>query len=496
VRRKPAPRFDRPHRFSNVAKPEFDLAVIGGGAGGLVVAAGGAKLGAKVALIEKDRLGGDCLWHGCVPSKTLLKSARVAHTMRHASRWAIASADPKPDLAGVMERVADVVAGIAVHDSPERFRSLGVDVIHGSGRFTSPGVFEVNGRAITARHFVLASGSRPAIPPIAGLAYVPYLTNQTVFALREPVPRLIIVGAGPVGSEMAQAFRRLGSDVIVVDMANKILPREDADVAAVVQRQLEAEGVRYRLGISVGGVMPGDPQAGRIRMTLRTANGAVEQLAATHLMLAAGRVPNVEDLGLSAAGVHLVAGRIAVNEVLATTNPRIHVVGDVAGTFPFTHVAEHHAGIVLRQTLFRMSWSKPSTVIPWCTYTDPELARVGLSETEARRHGIEYRVYRFPFSDIDRARAEGETEGFAKLVTDRRGLLLGAAIVGADAGELIAECVLAIGKRMNVDDISAAIHAYPTRSQIARRAADERRNDALTPSSRGWMRRLFGLRGA
>ncbi|MDQ2916739.1 MAG: FAD-dependent oxidoreductase [Pseudomonadota bacterium] len=478
-----------------MAKPEFDLAVIGGGAGGLVVAAGGAKLGAKVALIEKDRLGGDCLWHGCVPSKTLLKSARVAHTMRHANRWALASVDPKPDLARVMERVAGVVAGIAAHDSPERFRSLGVDVIHGSGRFISPTAFDVNGRTITAKHFVLATGSRPAIPPIAGLADVPYLTNQTVFALREPVPRLIIAGAGPIGSEMAQAFRRLGSDVIVVDMANKILPREDADVAAVVQRQLEAEGVRYHLGISVGGVMPGDPHAGRIRMTLRTANGAVEQLTATHLMLAAGRVPNVEGLGLDAAGVHLDAGGIAVDAVLATTNPRIHVVGDIAGTFQFAHVAEHHAGIVLRQTLFRMSWSKPSPVVPWCTYTDPELARVGLSEAEARRHGIEYRVYRFPFDDVDRARAEGETEGFAKLVTDRHGRLLGAAIVGADAGELIAECVLAIGKQMSVDDLSAAIHAYPTRSQVARRAADERRKEALTPSSRAWMRRIFGLRG-
>jgi len=479
-----------------VVKPEFDLAVIGGGAGGLVVAAGGARLGAKIALIEKDRLGGDCLWHGCVPSKTLLKSARVAHAMRHADRWALAPADPKPDLARVMTHVAGVVAGIALHDSPERFRSLGVDVIQGSGRFVSPTAFEVDGRTITAKHFVIATGSRPAIPPIAGLAHVPYLTNQTVFALREPVPRLIIVGAGPIGSEMAQAFRRLGSEVIVVDMANKILPREDADVAAVVQRQLEAEGVRYRLGISVGGVMPGHPHAGRIRMTLRTANGAVEQLAASHLMLAAGRLPNIEGLGLDAAGVHADNGRIVADDVLTTTNPRIHVVGDVAGTYPFTHVAEHHAGIVLRQTLFRMSWAKPSTVVPWCTYTDPELARVGLSEAEARRHGIEHRIYRFPFDDVDRARAEGETEGFAKLVTDRRGRLLGAAIVGADAGELIAECVLAIGKRMKVDDISAAIHAYPTRSQIARRAADERRKAALTPSSRAWMRRVFGLRGA
>jgi pyruvate/2-oxoglutarate dehydrogenase complex dihydrolipoamide dehydrogenase (E3) component len=474
---------------------EFDLAVIGGGAGGLVVAAGGAKLGAKVALIEKDRLGGDCLWHGCVPSKTLIKSARVAHTMRHADRWALSPADPKPDLARVMERVAGVVAGIAAHDSPERFRAMGIDVIHGSGKFVSPGAFTVDGRTITAKNFVLATGSRPAIPPIAGLAYVPYLTNETVFALREPVAHLIIVGAGPIGSEMAQAFRRLGSAVTVVDMAGKILPREDADVAAVVQRRLEAEGVRYRLGISVGGVTPGEAHAGRIRMTVRTANGAVEQIAASHLMIAAGRVPNIDGLGLDAAGVRVENGRIAVDDVLGTTNPRVHVVGDVAGAHPFTHVAEHHAGVILRQTLFRMRWTRPSAVVPWCTYTDPELARVGLSETDARAHGIVHRVYRFPFEDVDRARADGETEGFAKLVTDPRGRLLGAAIVGADAGELIAECVLAIEKRMKAADLSAAIHTYPTRSQIARRAADQRRKESLTPASRTWMRRLFSLRG-
>jgi pyruvate/2-oxoglutarate dehydrogenase complex dihydrolipoamide dehydrogenase (E3) component len=316
-----------------------------------------------------------------------------------------------------------------------------------------------------------------------------------VFDLREPVPRLIIIGAGPVGCEMAQAFRRLGSDVLVVDMANRILPREDADVAAVVQRQLEAEGVRYRLGITVGGVTPGDPHAGRVRMTLRTANGAVEQLAATHLMLAAGRIPNVEGLGLDAAGVHVDNGNVIVDDVLTTTNPRIHVIGDVAGKFPFTHMAEHQAGVVLSQTILGKSWTKPSLVVPWCTYTDPELARVGLSETDARRHGLEHCVYRYPFLDVDRARAEGETEGFAKLVSDKRGHLLGAAIVGADAGELIAECVLAIDKGLKVDDISSAIHAYPTRSQVARRAADERRNEAMrSPHRRG--RRMFGLRRA
>ena len=477
--------------------PEFDLAIIGAGAAGLAVASGGARVGAKVALIEKRKIGGDCLWHGCVPSKALLKCARVAHAMRHADRWGLAPTDPKPDLARVMAHVDAIVHDVAKPETPERFRAMGVEVIEGEGRFTSPETFEVNNRTITAKHFVIATGSRAAIPPIAGLNYVPYLTNGTVFSLREPVQHLIIVGAGPVGSEMAQAFRRLGSAVTVVDMANRILPREDADVANVVQQQLEAEGVRYRLGITVGGVKQGDPQAGRIRMTLRTANGSVEQLAASHLLLAAGRVPNIEGLDLEAAGVRVENGQIVTDESLYTTNPSIHAIGDVAGGHPpFTHVAEHHAGIVLRQTLFHVRWAKPSTIVPWCTYTDPELARVGLSETDARTHGIEHRAYRYAFSEIHRARIEGEAEGFAKLVTDPRGRLLGAAIVGADAGELIAECVLAINNGMKAEDILEAIHTYPTRSQITRRAANQRRRESLTAAARARMQRLFGLRGA
>ena len=473
-----------------------DICVIGAGAGGLSVAAAAAVFGVPVVLIEKGRLGGECLYTGCVPSKALIAAAKRAHGIAEAEAFGVSAGPATVDFAKVRRRVHDVIAAIAPNDSKERFTGLGVRVIEAAARFKDRAtVVAGDGTEIKARRFVIATGSSPSLPPIPGLHAVPYLTNETVFALREPVAHLIIVGAGPIGSEMAQAFRRLGSAVTVVDMAGKILPREDADVAAVVQRRLEAEGVRYRLGISVGGVTPGEAHAGRIRMTVRTANGAVEQIAASHLMIAAGRVPNIDGLGLDAAGVRVENGRIAVDDVLGTTNPRVHVVGDVAGAHPFTHVAEHHAGVILRQTLFRMRWTRPSAVVPWCTYTDPELARVGLSETDARAHGIVHRVYRFPFEDVDRARADGETEGFAKLVTDPRGRLLGAAIVGADAGELIAECVLAIEKRMKAADLSAAIHTYPTRSQIARRAADQRRKESLTPASRTWMRRLFSLRG-
>ncbi len=475
-----------------MAKPEFDLAVIGGGAGGLVVAAGGAALGAKVALVEKHKLGGDCLWYGCVPSKTLLKSARIAHEMRHADRWALDPASPQPDLARVMERVAGVIRSIEPNDSPERFRGLGVDVIFGAGRFVGPDAFEIDGRRLTAKAFVIATGSRPAVPKIAGLDATPYLTNETLFDLREPVPSLLIAGAGPIGCEMAQAFRRLGSEVTVVDMAPQFLPREDSDLALVVARALVAEGVRHRLGATITGC---SGRKGDVRMALRGADGAPEELAGSHLLLALGRAANVEALGLEAAGVAVERGRIVANAGLRTTNPDVYAIGDAAGGHQFTHLAEHHAGIVLRQAIFRMRWAKASAVVPWCTFTDPELARVGLSESEAKARGVAHRVYRFPFDDIDRARTEGETDGMAKIVTSPKGKLLGAAIVGPHAGELIAEYVMAIAKGMNAKDLTGIIHAYPTLAQINRRVADQRLKEGLTPTAKTWIRRLFRLQG-
>ncbi|MFO1324695.1 MAG: mercuric reductase [Burkholderiales bacterium] len=475
-----------------MARPEFDIVVIGGGSGGLVVAAGGSTLGAKVALVERHRMGGDCLWYGCVPSKSLIASARVAWQMRNAQRWALAPADPRPDLARVMERVRGVIAQIEPFDSPERFRGLGVDVIFGEGRFVAPDAFEVGGRRLTATTFVIATGSRPAIPPIPGLDAVRYLTNETVFDLREPVPSLAVIGSGPIGCELAQAFRRLGSDVTVVDMASRVLPREDPDVAAVVQRQLVDEGVRFHFDATIARVAA---RAGAIDVVVRGKDGAEATVAATHLLVAAGRRLNTEGLGLDAAGIALQDGRIVVDDRLRTSRPHIYVVGDVAGGHQFTHLAEHHAGIVLRHAIFRMRWAKPSPVLPWCTYTDPELARVGLSETEAQQQGLRHAVYRFPFDEIDRARAEGETDGFAKVLTDPRGKLIGAAVVGPRAGELIAEFALALTRGMAAKDISAVIHAYPTLASIARRATDQRLKEGLTPTAKRWIKRIFRLQG-
>ncbi|MEO8506629.1 MAG: mercuric reductase [Betaproteobacteria bacterium] len=473
-------------------QPEFDLVVIGGGSGGLVVAAGGSTLGAKIALVERHKLGGDCLWYGCVPSKALLKSARIAYQMRHAQHWALAPADPQPDLARVMERVRDVIGQIEPNDSPERFRELGVDVIFGDGRFVAPDTFVVGDRRLTARSFVIATGSRPAVPPIPGLASTPYLTNETVFDLREPVPSLLVIGSGPIGCELAQAFRRLGSAVTVVDIAASALAREDADVAAVVHRQLVGEGIRFHFETTIANVGGG---AGALEVTVRGKDGAERVLRASHLLVAAGRRLNTEGLGLEEAGVAMNGDRIVVDDRLRTSQRHIYVVGDVAGGYQFTHLAEHHAGVVLRHAIFRLWWTKPSPILPWCTFTDPELARVGLSETEARQKGIAHRIYRFAFDDIDRARAEGETEGFAKIVTDPRGKLLGAAIVGPHAGELIAEYTLALAKGMAAKDISAVIHTYPTLASIGRRVADQRMKEGLTPTAKTWIKRIFRLRG-
>ena len=476
-----------------MAKPEFDIVVIGGGAGGLVVAAGGSALGAKVAMVEKHRLGGDCLWYGCVPSKSLLKSARIAYQMQHADRWAIPPAMPQVDLARVMERVRSVIASIEPNDSPERFRGLGVDVIFGEGRFVSPEALVVNGRTLTARSFVIATGSRPGIPPIPGIKDTPHLTNETLFDLREPVPSLLVVGGGPIGCELAQALARLGSKVTIVDIAPRILPREDADLAAVVDLQLQADGITRHFETTIAGV---SGTKGAITARLKAKDGTEHAVATTHLLVAAGRLANTEGLGLDAAGVRVDGPRIVVDDRLRTTNAHIYVLGDVAGGYQFTHVAEHHAGIVLRQAIFKMWWTKPSTLVPWCTFTDPELARVGLSETEAQQRNIPHRVYRFPFDDIDRARAESETEGFAKIVTDPKGQLLGAAIVGSHAGELIAEYALALSKGMRAKDISAVIHTYPTWAMINRRVADQRMKEGLTPRSKAWIKRIFGLQGA
>lgn len=471
---------------------QFDLCIIGGGAAGLVVAAGGAGLGAKVVLIEKNRLGGDCLWTGCVPSKALLHSARVAHTVRTARQAAITVAAPAVALPDVMARVRAVIATLEPHDSPERFAAMGVEIVTGSGCFSGPDRFEVNGRTISARHFVLATGSRPQIPAIPGLASTPYLTHETLFDLREPVAKLLIIGAGPIGIEMAQAFRRLGSEVVVLAGGEQILPREDGDLAAVIEQQLLGEGVQLAVGVSIREV---SGEIGHVQITYSDRNGTQHRVEGSHVLIATGRQPNIEALDLERAGVAVAEGRLVLDGRLRTQNRRILACGDVAGPFLFTHMAEHQAGIVLRNTLFRLPSRTETRAVPWCTFTDPELARVGLSEREAHAQSIPHRVYTFDFGSLDRAVTDGLGQGRAKLITTPRGKILGAAIAGAGAGELIHEYVLALHKNLTVHDLAGTIHIYPTLAQINRRLAEQRLKAGLTPAIKRWIQRLFRLRG-
>ncbi|MGH8750096.1 MAG: dihydrolipoyl dehydrogenase family protein [Burkholderiales bacterium] len=473
--------------------PEFDLCVIGGGAAGLVVAAGGATLGAKVALVEKHALGGDCLHYGCVPSKTLLASAKAAHIMRSAQRFGLTPHTPDIGLDAVMRRVAGVIKSIEPNDSPERFRGLGVEVIFGAGKFTDANTFEVNDRALTAKKFVIATGSRPALPPLPGLDTIPYLTNETVFSLRDNVASLLVLGAGPIGLELAQGFCRLGSRVSVVDLAPQALPAEDADLAQVIVKQMSQEGVEFYLSATPLRV---ENHAGGIRLILKDAAGAEKNIVASRLLVATGRRANVENLGLEIAGVAVEKGMAVTDARLRTSNARIYACGDVATPYRFTHIAEHQAGIVLRNALFHLPAKIETRTLPWCTFTDPELARVGLSERDALKQSIAHEIYTFPFDDIDRARTDAEDAGFVKLVADPKGRLLGAAIAGPHAGELIHEYALALKKNLKLADISGLIHVYPTLSLINRRAADARIKAKFSPGAKKWMKRIFGLRGA
>lgn len=475
-----------------MARPEFDLCIIGGGSGGLTVAAGAAALGAKTVLVEKHRLGGECLWSGCVPSKALIHVAKVAHTVRHAARAGVAVQPPRVSVPAAMERVWQVIHQIEHHDRPERFRGMGIDVVFGVGHFTDPDGFQVGERVIRARKYVLATGSRPAVPPIPGLADLPYLTNETVWNLREEVPHLLVIGAGPIGLELAQCFARLGSKVDVVDLAPAVLPREDAELAGLVQECLAGEGVGFHLGVRVE---QADGAAGAVRLQIAPPNAAPYPLEGSHLLVATGRIANTDGLGLDAAGVRVEQGRPLLNRGLRTTNRRIYACGDVAGPYLFSHMAEHQGGVVLKGALFGLPAKTETRAVPWATFTDPELARVGLSEAEARAQGIACQVYEYSFAASDRAVADDAAYGKVKVVADMKARVLGATILGPAAGELIHEYVLAVSKRMRLGDVVGAIHVYPTLSQANRGAALGYLRGKMTPFTRMLMHRLFGLRG-
>ena len=443
-----------------------DLCVIGAGSGGLSVAAGASQMGASVALIERDRMGGDCLNVGCVPSKALIAAAGAAQAARGAARFGIRLAPPEIDFRAVHDHVHGVIAAIAPHDSVERFEALGVTVIQAHGRFTGPRTVVAGEHEIAARRFVIATGSSPAAPPIPGLDEVPHLTNETVFERTVLPSPLIVIGGGPIGLELAQAHRRLGAEVTVLEMFSA-LGKDDPELAAIVTARLRREGVDLREGVAVTRVSrDGDGVAVEI-----ADGGRAERLAAAQLLVAAGRRPNIDDLGLEAAGIERNPAGVTVDDRLRTTNRRVFAAGDAAGRFQFTHVAGYHAGVIIRNALFRIPAKVDDRAVPWVTYTDPELAHVGMTEAAARERAGDIRVLRFPFAENDRAQAERATDGLVKVIASKKGAVLGASIAGAHAGELIQGWILPVARGMHVKRVAGLILPYPTLGEANKRAA-------------------------
>ncbi len=443
-----------------------DVCVIGAGSGGLSVASGAAMLGAKVVLIEKHLMGGDCLNVGCVPSKALLAAARRAQAMREAQPFGVRSVEPEIDYAAVMDHVAEVIAAIAPVDSAARYRALGCEVIEAQARFLDPKTVEAGGRRVRARRFVIATGSRPGLPPIPGLGETPHLTNETLWSNRTRPDHLIVIGAGPIGVEMAQAHRRLGCRVTVLEGA-KALAKDDPEAAAIVLARLRREGVEIREGARIERV---DPAPGGVRVAL--AGG--EAVEGSHLLVAAGRKPNVEGLELEAAGVAFGPKGVTVDSRQRTNVKTIYAVGDVAGGPQFTHAAGYQAGIVIPNVLFRLPLKAGYAAFPWATYTDPELAHVGLTEAQAREQGVgDLRILRWPLIENDRARAEREHDGLIKVVARKNGRILGATIAGPHAGDLIHPWTLAIAQGLKLRAMAQTIAAYPTMAEISKRAAGQ-----------------------
>lgn len=479
---------DEPNRLPSKGEGKYNVVVIGAGTAGLVTAAGTAGLGGRVALVERHRMGGDCLNFGCVPSKALISSARAIHAIRRAADLGLRPQEPQFDFREVFARMRRRRARIAPHDSRERFEGLGVDVFGGEARFLSPHEVEVAGDAgrvrLRASNFVIAAGSRAAIPAIPGLAEVPHFTNETVFDdLHEKPESLLVLGGGPVGCELAQVFARLGVRVTLVQRAGQLLEREDPEVAALVATRLAAEGARVLLGAEAERFAP---DAAGLRASLRLADGAGEEISASAVLIAAGRVPNLETLNLDAAGVAYTPRGVTVNEYLQTSQPHIYAAGDVAGRHQFTHVADLHARTVVRNILLPFFKTKlDDSVVPRATFTDPEVAHAGLNETEAKGRGVTCDVFTQPFADLDRAIVSDEDAGFAKVLvakgTDR---ILGVTIVSARAGDLLHEFVLAMKYGIGLAKLSATVHAYPTFAEIARKLGDRYQRARLTPLAR------------
>ncbi len=461
---------------------KYNVVVIGAGTAGLVTAAGTAGLGGRVALIERNKMGGDCLNFGCVPSKALISSARLTQSIREAQKWGLKKQEPQFDFGEVFDRMRARRAKIAPNDSQERFESLGVDVFRGEAHFISPHEVEVDGQKLRAKNFVIATGSRARIPKIEGIDQVPYFTNETIFdELTDKPDSMIVLGGGPIGCELGQALSRLGVRISIVQRGAQLLPPEDPDVAEFMQQRFAAEGIDVRLNANATRV---SLQDGKITLEFR--EGA--SITADALLISIGRTPNLRALGLEAAGVEYDEHGVKANEYLQTSQPHIYAAGDITNRLKFTHTADFTARTVIRNILMPLPFLRQKmdlSVVPWCTYTEPEVAHVGLGEKAAREKNVEYDLFTVSLDEVDRAVLESEDVGFVKVLTKKGSdQILGVTLVGAHAGDLLPEFVLAMKQGVGLGAIASTIHAYPTFAELARKAGDKYSKTRLTPTAK------------
>lgn len=467
---------------------DYDLIVIGGGAAGLVAATGGVSLGATTALIEKNKLGGDCTWFGCVPSKTLLKSAQVFSLIKRLKEFGIsADSDIKLDGSQVMTHVRDVIKKISEHHPAEVFEKRGIKMLFGSSKFLDQHTVDLNRAKISAKSFIIASGSHPMVPPIEGLKDISYLTNENVFDLEVLPKSLAVLGGGPIGMELSLAFGRLGVEVSIIEMLDRLMVREDKEIADVLIDEFKAEGIKIYTGKKAVRFLK---DGGLVSITLEDKDKRQSIVKAEKVLVAVGRAANVQGLDLEKAGVKYSNKGIEVDATLRTSAKNIYACGDVTGPYQFSHMAEYQAIIAIGNALFPFKRKVDYSAVPWCTFTDPELARIGLTEEEARANFKDIRVYRSLYTGNDRAVTDIEEEGLAKVITDKKGYILGAHIVGANAGEIIHEYVLAKASKLKIGSLSSAIHIYPTLAQVVKRSADQYYIEMINTA---WLKGFFRL---
>lgn len=481
-------------------KYDFDVVVIGGGAAGLTSSGMAAHLGAKTMLIEAEKLGGDCTWTGCVPSKILIKAGKVAQQMRQAGKYGLIDTEPQIDFKKVIEHVHSVRQDIYEEaDAPENFEAMGIDVVQGRASFKDDHTVEIafkNGdtRTVTSRYFFICAGASAMVPPIEDIDSVDYLTSESLFEIEKLPEELIIIGAGPIGTEMAQAFNRLGAEVTVIDQAERIMTNDDPELAEILHSRLKEEGVEYVLGAEVNRI---DRENGKIQVEVEVkAEGASETITGNSLLLATGRSANVDGLNLEAAGINYTDKGVDINDKCRTNISHIYACGDITGEYQFTHMSEHMAKVAVQNALLKIPKMMDREHVPWCTYADTELAHVGATEQQLKDEGKNYEVFRFPYSKVDRAVMESESEGMIKIfATKWGGKILGASVAGTNAGELICEYAVAMKNGVSLSNVADTIHPYPTYGLGARRAADQWYINLLSEWQIKLVKTIFGYKG-